>query len=228
MIEVQCQNFFKCSSVPPRPSGALALLACLVFHLFPLLSPPNCSSSSIKGEKKTLQILAQPLALAHTRALISLDSECESCILKCRSPPSIAQTPPECPECPISSLVLPTSIYILYMLYYSYCTLILIKDKRNRNIIQKNWKFATISCIQVSACVLKKQPNGTDLFCFISALYFTSTQNTIHIFLCQPEITKNIKWWTYYWDFFFPQGTFEWSSSYLQTYVIILPFLVHH
>lgn len=142
MIEVQCQNFFKCSSVPPRPSGALALLACLVFHLFPLLSPPNCSSPSIKGEKKTLQILAKPLALAHTQALISLDSECESCILKCRSPPSIAQTPPECPECPwlnpISSLVLPTSIYILYILYYSYCTLTLTKDRGNRNIIQKS------------------------------------------------------------------------------------------
>lgn len=34
MIGERCQNFFKCSSMPPRPSGAPALLACLVFHLF--------------------------------------------------------------------------------------------------------------------------------------------------------------------------------------------------
>lgn len=40
MIEVQCQNFFKCGSVFPRPSGAPGLTAVLS------VSPPSAALTS--------------------------------------------------------------------------------------------------------------------------------------------------------------------------------------
>lgn len=89
MIEVQCQNFFKCGSVFPRPSGAPGLTAVLS------VSPPSAALTSELELPLRLQIparrLALALALARTRPLISAGSKCESCILKCSSPRGTSQ-----------------------------------------------------------------------------------------------------------------------------------------